>query len=67
MTVGLGSFLGMLWFICSFIDVVNMNCPFVIIRYGLEEVFMDYGVDFFLNGHEHNYVCIRVEHATRKT
>jgi len=23
--------------------------------YGLEELFMDYGVDFFLNGHEHNY------------
>jgi hypothetical protein len=23
--------------------------------YGLEELFMDQGVDFFLNGHEHNY------------
>merc|ERR1719223_1263466 len=25
------------------------------IRNDLEEIFMDYGVDFFMNGHEHNY------------
>ena len=61
-----GSLLCMLQCICCIVrrDAHASFVLFGIVRYGLEEIFMDYGVDFFLNGHEHNYVCNRVCHTT---